>query len=386
MPVLVLDEKIDVDPDLVDGLDIYLLEAFHQLDLVDLFLERVKSEVESLVFANDRAPKVQDLVHGVLLESRETHDLLDAVWLSLQELLAVVRLREQLWYLRSSPANMDLLRRVRLVAIVHVFQVGEILHSVLELLGLKAVGRHDNQVDLVLFQHGLESLFVVGMLLSLFDLSGSKRGSLAVFVGLWLPRWDQIAEIFAHNEISVLVDYGNRNLVGSAVDLRKLGPHDVESGSLRNLVNLLAVLERFLLLKLVFLIVLEYLLLVHFVLDVDFEISLLDQVLILLRALPYDIALGVLSQLNFDLVDDALQEGHTLRGTLGGKGAAENPEYLSSRNLPLAGVVRRLEHLEHALEVLAADALVCLVLGHLIGIPLALARYCVGNEAKSIVL
>ena len=84
MPVLVLDEKIDVDPDLVDGLDIYLLEAFHQLDLVDLFLERVKSEVESLVFADDRAPKVQDLVHGVLLESRETHGLLDAVWLSLQ--------------------------------------------------------------------------------------------------------------------------------------------------------------------------------------------------------------------------------------------------------------------------------------------------------------
>ena len=281
---------------------------------------------------------------------------------------------------------MDLLRRVRLVAIVHVFQVGEILHSVLELLGLKAVSRHDNQVDLVLFQHGLESLFVVGMLLSLFDLSGSKSGSLAVFVGLWLPRWDQIAEIFAHNEISVLVDNGNRDLVGSAVDLRKLGPHDVESGSLRNLVNLLAVLERFLLLKLVFLIVLEYLLLVHFVLDVDFEISLLDQVLILLRALPYDIALGVLSQLDFDLVDDALQEGHTLRGTLGGKRAAENPEYLSSRNLPLAGVVRRLEHLEHALEVLAADALVCLVLGHLIGIPLALARYCVGDEAKSIVL
>jgi len=56
VPMVMINEEIDVDSDLVHVLSIDLLEVVDQSRLVDVLLQGMKIEVKSLVFAHDWAP------------------------------------------------------------------------------------------------------------------------------------------------------------------------------------------------------------------------------------------------------------------------------------------------------------------------------------------
>lgn len=122
VPVLMIHEKIDVDSDSVHKLCVDLLEMVDQSCLVDVFLQRMEIEMQSLVLAHDRAPKIQHLVEGILLESSQANGLLQDKRMVLQQLLAVVGGRKELWNFWSTPDDESLLR-VALVVICHILVV-----------------------------------------------------------------------------------------------------------------------------------------------------------------------------------------------------------------------------------------------------------------------
>ena len=68
MPVLMIHEEVDVDAYPVHVLRVDLLEMVDESCLVDVLLEWVEVEVQSLVLTHDGAPEVKNLVERVLLE------------------------------------------------------------------------------------------------------------------------------------------------------------------------------------------------------------------------------------------------------------------------------------------------------------------------------
>ena len=131
--MLVFNKKIDIDSNLIHCLDIDFLKTFYKFDLIDMLLQWVKSKIQTLVFTDDWTPKIQYLVHRILFESSQTHNLLDTVWLPLQQLLRVVRLCEKFWDFWSTPDDMDIFRWVLVITVVQTLQVRKVLHSSLEL-------------------------------------------------------------------------------------------------------------------------------------------------------------------------------------------------------------------------------------------------------------
>ena len=65
-------------------------------------------EVEGLVLLNDEAPKIQNLIHWVLLIASQADRLLDDLVIALEQLLTRVRVCEQLRHIKTSPSTLHI--------------------------------------------------------------------------------------------------------------------------------------------------------------------------------------------------------------------------------------------------------------------------------------
>jgi len=92
--MLVVDQEVDVDTHIVHYFNVLLLKNFNEACLVYKLLKRMQVELETLVLAHNWAPKIQDLVHRVLLESCQADSLLEDEGMVLEEFLTVVTASE----------------------------------------------------------------------------------------------------------------------------------------------------------------------------------------------------------------------------------------------------------------------------------------------------
>lgn len=362
VPVLVINEKIDVDANPVHMLRVDLLEVLDKPRLVNVLLEGVKIEVQGLVLAHDRAPEIKYLVEGVLLESGRADRLLKDKGMVLEELLAVVGGREELWDLWAAPDDEGLLR-VGLVLVHHVLvllvsillylilsnlEVCKLAQCFLEPFSFVTVGRDDDEVHFVLAKDllKLSSVLSVPPRALLFPWSG--LWSSPVRPASWLSWWDDVEEVFVGDKLSELVDNSHGGLKVAVVERVNDGTHHIQALSLLNevlldgshsLVSLLAELP---------------------LLVLYLEVPGAHQLLIFLAAAVGHEVLGIFLKLELDLFLDTHQEGLLALVRLGALGA-EDLEYLSPEEPPLRGVLGVLELLEHILEVLVADALVLVI-------------------------
>jgi len=67
--VIIPNQQIDVDADVVDGLDVDFFKFVEQTCLIDVLLKRMEIYVESLILTHDRTPKINNLVHWILFPS-----------------------------------------------------------------------------------------------------------------------------------------------------------------------------------------------------------------------------------------------------------------------------------------------------------------------------
>lgn len=89
--VLMINNKIQVNTNAVEVLNVDLLQNLHQPCLVDVSLHRMKSEVESLVLTHDGTPKIENLIHGILFVSCQTDRFFQDKRMVFQKFLTVVR-------------------------------------------------------------------------------------------------------------------------------------------------------------------------------------------------------------------------------------------------------------------------------------------------------
>ena len=371
-------EEVDVDAYPVHVLRVDLLEMVDESCLVDVLLEWVEVEVQSLVLTHDGAPEVQNLVERVLLEPGQADRLLEDERMVLEQLLTVMGGREELGNLRTAPDDESLLR-VPLLVVRHVLillvlvllhlvlsnlEVRQLAQRLLESFGLVAVGRDDNEIHLVLSKDLLELSPVLCV----------PPGSL-LFAWSWfwwssigpasrLSRWNDVEEVLVGDELSELVDDGYGGLEVAAVERVHDGTHHVQTLSLLN--EILFDGACLLALPLV-----ELPLLV-----LDLEVSRAQQLLILLTAAVGHEVLGILLQLELDLLQDAHEEGLLALVCLSAL-SAEDLEDFPPEEPPLRGVLGVLELLEHVLEVFVADPLVLVVVVDL---------DLVGDQAQALVL
>lgn len=131
MPVLVVDKQIDVDSNLVQNFNIFLLEISLESCLVYLLLHGVQRNIESLVLADNWAPEVENFIHRVLFKPRQTDGFLQDERVVLQEVLTVVRCREKTRHLGSTP-NYESFLLILVVVQVVVHIVVEVIILVIK--------------------------------------------------------------------------------------------------------------------------------------------------------------------------------------------------------------------------------------------------------------
>ena len=100
--------QIQIDANLVHTCYAYILKHVLQLCLIDHFLHGVQVEVEDLVLLDDKTPKVEDLIHRVLLKASQTCGLLKDCVEALMELLALVRVGKELRDLKATPDHRNI--------------------------------------------------------------------------------------------------------------------------------------------------------------------------------------------------------------------------------------------------------------------------------------
>lgn len=103
VPVVVFDQKIDVNSNIIHCLNVYLFKLVKKASLIDVLLKRMEVNVQSLVLTHDWTPKVYNFIHWILFPSCKTNCFLKNKWKVLQELLTVVAGCEKLWNLWSAP-------------------------------------------------------------------------------------------------------------------------------------------------------------------------------------------------------------------------------------------------------------------------------------------
>lgn len=182
VPMLMIDQEIEVNTNLVDDLNVDFFENITKTSLVDMFLKRMQIHLESLVLAHDWTPEIQNFVHGILLVSGQTDSLFKNEGMILQQLLTVVRTGKELWDLWLSPDNNSLLIITIFVVLVHhglvviivrvlrTPEVCEFSKGFLQSSGFKAISRNYDQVNFIRFENLLEGLFVGFMILLLINI------------------------------------------------------------------------------------------------------------------------------------------------------------------------------------------------------------------------
>lgn len=73
MPMLMIDQEIEVYSNLVHDLNIDFFENIGKSSLVDMLLKRMQIHLKSLVFTHDGTPEIQNFVHGILLVSGQAN-------------------------------------------------------------------------------------------------------------------------------------------------------------------------------------------------------------------------------------------------------------------------------------------------------------------------
>ena len=73
MLMFMINLYIDIYSYRIQRLYIYFFEAIHQSSFVYKFLQRVQIKIKSLVFTDYWAPKIQNFIHWILLESCKTN-------------------------------------------------------------------------------------------------------------------------------------------------------------------------------------------------------------------------------------------------------------------------------------------------------------------------
>ena len=66
-----LENQVQVDADGVEEANVGFFQDVHQPSLIDVLLQWVQVQVESLVLRDDWRPQVEDLVHRILLEASQ---------------------------------------------------------------------------------------------------------------------------------------------------------------------------------------------------------------------------------------------------------------------------------------------------------------------------
>lgn len=200
----------------------------------------------------------------------------------------------------------------------------------------------------MLAKNFLELPSICGMAPCSFLLAWSFLWRLTVRSSSWLSRRYDVQEILVCYQLSILVNHCNGGLEVPIVKGIDDSSHDVESLSLRNEIFLDSSGSLTILLVELPLLVL------------DFEVASLHEVLVFLAAALRDMPLGVLLQLDLDLIEYAGQERLLALVCLSVLGT-EDLEDFSSQESPLSGVLWEFELLKHVLEVLVADPLVVVV-------------------------
>jgi hypothetical protein len=142
-------KQIDIDSNSVHKLNVGLLHILNKSSLVDVLLERMEVQVKGLILRHDWTPKVQNLIHWVLLESGEANGFLKDERMVLQQFLTVMRSSKELWNFRSSPDDKSFLGGV--IILVHIliltfihliltnFEICKFTESLFESLSFQAV-------------------------------------------------------------------------------------------------------------------------------------------------------------------------------------------------------------------------------------------------------
>lgn len=302
--VLMLNDKVDVDADFVQELDVDLLENVHQTSLVDVLLHWMQSQVQRLIFTHDRTPKVQYLVHWVLLVPGKADGFLKDEWMILQKLLTVMRGCKQLWNLWTTPNHECLIVihvRVNLIfldhIVVHIIWInlvlGEIRKVLFEFSRLQAVRADNNKINFMLAEDFLELSYCF-IVLCLFTIILVLTHLLTLLIRplLSCPRRNQMQEVLMTLEVAVLVHDGHRGHVITIIDWMKNRAHDCNPLALRD--DLIIDLVRSLLVALIWIII------------TNCEVACLDHVSVLFTALLDHVVLGFFLQFFFNFVNDTL--------------------------------------------------------------------------------
>lgn len=101
--MLVVHQKIQVNSHIINNLDVDFFQAVRKSGLVDQLLHGIKVEGQRLILGVDGTPQVEDLSHGVLLETRQGDGLLEHHLGVLVKSLRVVAHTEELGHLGCSP-------------------------------------------------------------------------------------------------------------------------------------------------------------------------------------------------------------------------------------------------------------------------------------------
>jgi len=67
--MVMVNDEIEINTNRVYALDVSFLECIGEFGLVNHTLEGVQVKLESLIFLDKETPKIQNLVHWVLLEA-----------------------------------------------------------------------------------------------------------------------------------------------------------------------------------------------------------------------------------------------------------------------------------------------------------------------------
>lgn len=105
MPVLMLNQQVDINSYVIDSFDIDLFQNISQSSLVDVLLKRMEIQLECLILTHDWTPEIEDFIHWVLFKSCKAYGLLENEGMIFEKLLTVVALSKELWNFRPSPDN-----------------------------------------------------------------------------------------------------------------------------------------------------------------------------------------------------------------------------------------------------------------------------------------
>lgn len=81
--MLMVNKKIDINTNIIHSLNIDFFKSIYQSSLVDVFLKRMESQLDSLVFTHDWTPEVEDLIHWILFIPGKADGFLENKWMIL---------------------------------------------------------------------------------------------------------------------------------------------------------------------------------------------------------------------------------------------------------------------------------------------------------------